>query len=327
MKTQNKKKMIIGVCFILLFTSGLVRASAPSQPQQNLVGYGSAENYIATDIQHNSAGSRFTGSRVHWYLPNKLKNGNSAPVVVLLHGKFFVDPAMYDGLIMHLARQGIIVIFPHYERETIFKGVLQASHIDMMSNAIEATEYVFDRLPQAEEDNIYLFGHSLGGMLALCWKGFGGPDIRGIMVATPFLRDNTGMPITPKPLDHELYIPQNTVPVLMISADNDTLTGTPQAEELFEYVPAGTFYEMVSDDHGEPAMLAEHMTPTQANGRIPGFIWQGMTGGAPTMDAYDWRVIYTGIDAVIDGQTLINFDMGVWSDGVPVKPLRLKQSK
>ena len=46
-------------------------------------------------------------------------------------------------------------------------------------------------------------------------------------------------------------------------------------------------------------------------------------GGAPAapVDTLDYRFYWAALDAALDNQALVSFDMGKWSDGTPVKPV------
>ena len=46
--------------------------------------------------------------------------------------------------------------------------------------------------------------------------------------------------------------------------------------------------------------------------------------GAMEEDAIDFRVHYAALDAALDGQTRVDFDMGKWSDGRAVAPVIVK---
>ena len=45
----------------------------------------------------------------------------------------------------------------------------------------------------------------------------------------------------------------------------------------------------------------------------------GMLGGDGEVDTFDYRVFWAALDAALDGQNTLTFNMGAWSDGVPVK--------
>lgn len=332
-KSVRKRKIMRKIHYALAYliaNLAIPAFAAATPPGQAESGFGSTQHYISSAHSAFVTGSRFDGTKVSWFVPDVLKNKASAPVVVLLHGKFFVDPAMYNGLIAHLTRQGYIVIFPQYEKETV-GGVVAASHIDMMNKAITATRQTLDKLgSQADRNNLYVFGHSLGGLLAACWTGSDGPAPKGIMLAMPFIRDSTGqVPVQPTPLPYASLIPKTTAPVLLVSGTSDKLTGTAQAREIYSLMSANSvaFHEAQSDAHGQPALEAIHMTPTQSSGALPALFWKTAADGAPTLDTLDYRVIFAGIDAVLGGQISTPFDMGQWSDGQPVSPVKLLDLK
>ncbi len=59
------------------------------------------------------------------------------------------------------------------------------------------------------------------------------------------------------------------------------------------------------------------MSPIQSSGSIPNFLLQ-FFGGDAEQDAMDWRYYWAALDANLDGQRTVAFDLGTWSDGVSV---------
>src|SRR5690606_37378344 len=73
---------------ILLFLAAMTVQAAPwhKPPQAQTSGYGSAQRHIATSFTQFRLGSAQVGDQTWYYLPDQLKYGDRAPVVIFLHG-------------------------------------------------------------------------------------------------------------------------------------------------------------------------------------------------------------------------------------------------
>ena len=98
---------------------------ASCQPERPTTGPGSTQNYIATSAAITNAGEATPtdNTKVAYYVPNVLKHGTTAPVVVFLHGFQAGDPGLYIAHINHLWHQGYIVIFPMFNTTNGRRGV------------------------------------------------------------------------------------------------------------------------------------------------------------------------------------------------------------
>ena len=70
----------------LLGVSPQLAQAQASPPGAPLAGYGSADGYISEGYSVTEAGKARTGKRVWTFVPDVLRDGASAPVVVFLHG-------------------------------------------------------------------------------------------------------------------------------------------------------------------------------------------------------------------------------------------------
>jgi dienelactone hydrolase len=238
------------------------------------------------------------------------------PLVVFLHGWNALDPINYGGWIEHLVRRGNVVVFPRYQASAL------TSPTTFTANAIVGIETALAELARpghalVDTGRAGIVGHSFGGVLAANVAARaaaeGLPDFDAVMCAEP----GTG--------GFDVYEPYANVPactlLLAIAGDDDTVVGSGDARRIF----LGTtsialadkdFVLLRTDDHGTPALVADHSAP----------------GGAGTieLDAYDWRGFWRWFDALLDaafdgtnrdvclGDTAAQRDLGTWSDGVPV---------
>ena len=330
------KKLAMLILAAALIVPSTTLAMAPSPPEPPETGYGSSENYICDYYTEYEMGSSSAGERVWWYVPETLKNGDSAPVVIFLHGFLMVAPDIYGGHIEHLCRQGYIVIFPQFNKGGI-GGVIQdmmlnADQNEFLARAVDAVDLALDQLGDAADaGDMTLYGHSVGGLMGLCWAGFNGAAVQRVVLASPCLDNTEGMPgfvadmmeglITP--LDYAALGPATTCPVSILWGNEDDLATKAQmlaVADALENAESVNIYTARSDDYGDPDLNADHMACAQDDGWMPSLLME-MFGGDCEEDALDFRYFYAGLDQALDGVMDMSFDMGSWSDGEEVIPV------
>jgi dienelactone hydrolase len=344
-----KKIFTAVVVFCFMFAASLASASSspPSPPAaQPATGYGSPAKYICSTlynggaIDHNSAidiGDTNAGTRCWIYIPSKLKNGATAPVVIYLHGFMALVPPIYAGQIKHLVRQGYIVIFPEYNLggfTGLFSDMDQYQMCDRAIAAVNTALALPDVAARAERNNIYMASHSNGGNVSLCWTARGGVPVKALIMQHPcvsmeaipsFVRDLfMGNLIE---LDTKTMAAQVNCPMIVIGGTQDSIATPSQLNNIMNWTtnaPSKVEYFYDADDHGDADLKSDHGVPCQDDGWIPGFILDLMSGmgiSAFIEDGNDYRIMYAAVDAVLDGKTRLAFDRGKWSDGTAVKPV------
>ncbi len=286
-----------------------------TQPNQPEYGYGSSENYISTDYTSYTLGQEQDASRIWVFIPNVLKHEYTAPAVILLHGYLSANPFIYQGLINHILKQGIIVLFPQYQESGLSPIISDTDLTVQLQRAIDSVTLALDDISElVEPDNIILFGHSTGALFGLCWTASNGPEVSQMIIAHPCLDFTTWLsePVTDKMIfpDHITMIPATTVPVVILWGDQDNSYATwPEqvdAYNLLTNVSSKALYVAQSDAHGFPSLVADHVSVINT--------WEADTQN----DSLDFRFYFTVIDAALDSQVNIEFHMGEWSDGIPL---------
>ena len=291
------------------FVSGGEGARIVLQPARPEQGFGSSAGYISPSATRFEAGVAQLGTQVYWYIPAVLLDGNSAPIVVFLHGFGAVQPELYQGHIDHLTKQGYIVVFPQFQKTGV-ASLRDTDQNEMLSRAVASTEVALGRIgSQGERRHLFLYGHSLGGLLAATWMSEGGARPAGIVAANPSLGGGvpkwvqTLFPITNIDLDRAA---STWCPVLILTGDADTVAPPSEAIALFGALKNARFRAVAmaqSDTHGWPPLRADHVGPLSSFG---------------IEDALDYRFYEASLDAVLVNAVPINFKMGFWSDGQPV---------
>jgi dienelactone hydrolase len=347
---QMRTLGLILVVILSLLAQGL--SQIPSPPPQPDSGPGGKQE-AHTAVVKNRYGQR---GKEYWiYEPDKPKPPR-APVVIFLHGWGGTNPLYYGAWIDHIVKRGNIVVFPRYQSSILTRRE------DFIPNTIDAIKAAFQRLQtepghvRPELDKVAAVGHSLGGVLsasvAALAQESGLPRVRAVMSAEPGLTRepaNVPMPDLQK-------IPGDTL-LLSIAGDRDTLVADYDAKRIYyESSRVGIdnkdFIRLITDDRGEPALIANHRAPTAPdkeydNGEGDLSNWRPFSGSGsggavdgqansqrtPAVNALDYYGLWKLFDGLCDaafygknrefalGNTPQQRFMGKWSDGVPVKEL------
>lgn len=328
-RAARRATAVLGLSAALL----LAACTPVTPPKRPTSGPGSTASYISAGATKFSEGDATSGSRVWWFVPSTLKNGTKAPVVVLLHGFLLLAPEIYQPMIDHYTKQGYIVVYPQFNKGG-FDVLNDTDQNAMLAKAIAGTNLALTRLgSKADTTKLFLFGHSLGGLLGAVWQGAGGPTPKGIVLANPSTDPSVGMPdfvkglVSITPIPYASLVGSTTAPTVVLTGNGDTIAPSSQAVDLWNRIPSAasrSVFQAQTDTHGSPGLTADHMSPIQDSGIIPSWL-MGTFGGDAEDDAMDWRFYESALDQMIAGTTVPTFDMGKWSDGVAVKaPVRLK---
>jgi pimeloyl-ACP methyl ester carboxylesterase len=298
------------------------RNAAPTQPEQPRSGPG-GKQFVHAQVLAELHGS---GPRAYWLFEPAEPKPESAPLVVFNHGWGAMDPRAYRAWIDHIVQRGNIVVYPLYQDS------LRTAASSFTPNAIAAVQDSIRTL-QAETGHVKpqlekfaLVGHSMGGPIsanmAETWKMQGLPLPRALMCVEP--GKTWGRTWAVIEMADLKQIPAETL-LLTVVGDDDRLVRDIDAKRIFiesTRVPLEnkSFITLLSDDHGHPALNANHMAPVT---------WMGK------LDALDYFGLWKLFDGLTDaaffhtnrnyalGNTPEQKFMGLWSDGIPVKPMRI----
>ena len=320
----------------------------PAQPQ---TGPGGKQS-LYTGVIKNRYG---TGGQEYWIFEPDSPKPRSAPVIVFLHGWGGMNPLYYGAWLDHLVKGGNIVIYPRYQSN------LLTPIRDFLPNTLHAIKDAISRL-QTEPGHVSpdlnkfaTVGHSLGGLLAANTAALASesslPRVSAVMSVEPGI---TEAPIN-VPLADLKKMPANTL-LLALAGDEDTLVRDTDAKRIYyesTRIPAANkdYITLVSDSHGTPALVASHRAPTALDksydsGEGVGGTPANRVGDAPQtgrrdrletmmVNALDFYGTWKLFDALCDaafynknreyalGNTPQQRFMGIWSDGVPVKELKV----
>ncbi len=332
-----KGKLLLIALLVLIFSLNCdfnsAGAAGITAPGQAVSGYGSSAKYICNGFTEGRVGAWYNPWSGYWcwyYIPDKLKNGTKAPVVIYLHGMMLMAPDIYMDHIEHLCRQGYIVLFPQINKGGLVGLATDNNQYNMMHRTIDSVNDALNKIgSKADRSNMVLFGHSLGGLISLCWADNEGaaiaPAVKRIVLADPCLYANipafVDAFVDVTELDFNAKARATTVPVIILTGSDDTIALPETAYEAYDALvnaPSKVIYQYNTDTHGDKDLKADHMAPICDDGWMPSWA-MNMLGGDGEVDAFDYRVFWPALDAALDGQNTLTFDMGNWSDGTPVK--------
>jgi hypothetical protein len=117
------------------------------------------------------------------------------------------------------------------------------------------------------------------------------------------------------------------VPVGILHGAGDILVPVRAWAKPFEAIASTEkrFYCAQSDAHDESRLVADHIQAGVDTSFIPDALAMMSVGGVASEDTLNWRYIWHALDQVARHGVRadqLQFDMGAWSDGVPVRPVR-----
>lgn len=324
---MNRKIFFIICLAVIILFSGVMgvfsvssKITAPLQPPHGPGG----GDYQFSGFIKNSYG---IGAHKYWIYEPTSPRPVSAPVIIFNHGWSAIDPIFYEGWLEHLVRKGNIVIYPQYQE------LLSTSSEDFTANAVGAVKDALIELEKGDHvkpelDKTAIVGHSAGGIISVNMAALatseGLPPPKAVFCVQP----GTG---NYRVLENLSKIPSSTL-LLTLAGDEDDIVGAEYAEIIIRnttQIPLENkdYIFMVSDNHGRPSLLADHLAPLTS--RIP-LLYLNLHLLTDGLDYYGTWKLFDGLYMAAFynknreyalGNTYPQRYMGLWSDGKPVKEL------
>ena len=360
---QRRISRVLGLTIsVVLFSLTILsaqRATPPVPPAQPATGPGGKE-YLHTGVTKNRYGK---GNDEYWIFEPATPKPASAPVIVFIHGWGGMNPLYYGAWLDHLVKRGNIVIYPRYQATLLTPiNDFMPSAIGAIKDAIERLQTEGGHV-KPDLNKFAVAGHSVGGLLAASVAALASesklPQVRAVMSVEPGI---TEAPIN-IPLADLKKIPADTLLLAVAGDQDTLVRDTDAKRIYYESttVPASNkdFVMMVTDTHGTPSLQASHRAPTAMDRSYDN--GEGVGGGPVSSDrvgnsstrqngrassqdrrletmlvnALDYYGTWKLFDALCDaafygknreyalGNTPKQRFMGVWSDGVAVKELKV----
>lgn len=324
-----KKHLFLLFSLSVLLASGPVFAATQAkatQPGQPATGPG-GQDYPYSKTLATGYGS---GAERYWIIePAQADDGKPLPVVLFAHGLGLTSHSAYRSWINHLVRRGNIVIYPVYHTG----GVVDPTNFTdetatACRNALARCDGKQHKL--ADLKRFTMVGHSAGGTiianLAARPKHFGLPAPKALLLLQPGdtkADHGIGALFASITEDHST-IPQGTL-MLIVDVKNDYFVSPKAGKRIYDNAKKVDEQNkrrllLQSDEHGEPAIVADHMLPMGWTNK------QTSQGRVNTYDYAAWRW-FDALQAAAQGDEQQReqvfgeaaLDLGKWSDGTPVR--------
>ncbi len=327
-------------------------AAKPKPPEQPTSGPGGSGDYKHGKVRKTRVGR---GGKKVWILEPDDPKPEKAPVIIFLHGWGVWNPIVYEQWSAHLVRRGNVVIHPKYQ------ATVATLPSKMTPNAIAGIKLALAELKkkgrvEPDETKVAVVGHSLGGVLAANVAAMAAtedlPQPRAVMCLQPgdprharFGKKLGKVDLEIKTIIRDYStIPKGTLMIVTV-ADADPVVGDATAKLIWNgigHLPAKDrdYITFRSDDHGKPKLRAHHSVPAAPRKRS---VVDWTKAGT---DAYDYYGTWKLLDALTDaafcgnpnceeadcrgtnrkhalGNTPEQRHMGKWTDGTPVKELKV----
>ena len=298
----------------------------PSPPGQPATGPG-GRDYAYQDTRVTVYGEK-AGA---YTIAEPADPGDKAlPVVLFVHGLSGTSYGSYEAWITHLVRKGNVVIYPVYHGEGVVDPKTFTGHAAKASaKAIKACDG--KRHAAIDTERFTMVGHSLGGTiianLAARPKHFGLPTPKAIMPVLPGdtrAEGGLGALLMSSITEDHSTIAKGTL-ILIVNVEDDNMVSPKVGQRIYDktaLVDAKDKRRLLlkTDDHGEPAIVADHLLPIG---------WIDRQEKHVRVNAYDtalWRW-FDSLQAVADGDAgqrknvfgKAALDLGKWSDGTEVR--------
>ena len=288
------------------------KVSPPKQPARG-PGGSDYEHRSVRETEHGEGGTQY------WIIEPAQPVPKSAPLVIFLHGWTAVTPDTYRGWVNHLAKRGNIVVYPRYQARMLSPAT------EFFPNTVEAVHDALAELAKPghvkpDMERVALVGHSAGGVQTANYAALAVsenlPVPKAAMIVEPGQGRNGGIRIIP--MEDCGKFPA-TLKLIVMVGDADGLVGEGTARVIWrdtKHVTERAFITLRSDAHGTPPLRADHLAPIGwSRAATDALDWLGM-----------WRTFDALMDAAFSGKPLaVDENMGAWSDGVPVVPMKVER--
>jgi dienelactone hydrolase len=299
---------LLSAVLICSLTHAAAKSTTATPPTQPATGPGGlAAPHSAVTV--NSYGS---GDTQYWIFEPAEPRPASAPVVIFMHGYGAMEPDHYQAWIDHIVKRGNIVIYPRYQ------SWLLTAPSTYLGNATAALKSAFIELSNSDHvqpvaGKVAIVGHSYGGVLTA--------NIAATAAASGLPQPGAVMCVEPGTGGFQTYEDYSKIPagtlLLCIAGKDDTVVGALDAGRIyFGATNVGkkdrNFIQLISDDHGTPALVADHFFPVTLDRPLDAFDWYG---GWKWFDALSDAAFFgTNREYALGGKPQQKF-MGKWSDG------------
>ena len=290
-------------------------AAKPTPPKQPASGPGGSA-YAHRGVRETEHGE---GGQEYWIIEPAQPAPKRAPLVIFFHGYSAMTPDTYRGWVNHLAKRGNIVVYPRYQAKLLTPAT------EYFPNVAASVRDALEVLAQPghvkpDLDRVALVGHSAGGVQTANYAVLAAseklPAPKAAMIVEPAQGKDGGFKIIP--MEDCGKFPASLKLIVMVG-DADGLAGEGCARAIWrstKHVSDRAFVTLRSDEHGLPALKADHLSPIS---------WSRLASDALDWFGY-WRTFDVLMDTAFSGKPIVvDASMGAWSDGTPLTPMKVER--
>lgn len=300
----------------LLAALSVSHAGLPLPPKAPKQGPGGLDYlWSSTETVHHD--DRLNDALDYWLIEPRGWEGageapEALPLVVFLHGWNGNTPYWYRHWLTHLARKGNRVVFPKYQNTLTWDQFFTP-------NAIAALRHALGRIPaspaESDDPRMIVIGHSYGGVVAANLAN------RAVLAGLP--RPVALFLVQPwyAALDDPLSGLPDDLRLLCLVGDEDRVAGRWGCDRVWQRtgkLPDShrNYLWMYSDARGRPMLRATHFAPNQSGALSHHGFWR-------LADALrDCTLLGRHCEVALGGGPAQR-SLGQWSDGVPVREIRV----
>lgn len=173
-------------------------------------------------------------SRVYVFLPAEPSATGKLPFVFFAHGWQGMNPENYGALLDHLAREGNIVVYPVYQQsDATSPQLVVAAAAAAERSAVAALKA---RGIEPDLQRVVYFGYSMGAAISLKLAATAEtqqiPKPQALVLAAPGDAYHVARGADAKSIWPPLHELRSTLPVAIVTGEDDTSIGLPTARKL-----------------------------------------------------------------------------------------------
>ncbi len=326
------KKITYLISMFILVSFVALAQEKPQPPSQPTEGPGGS-NYLHEEVKTYDFAKKSNGFFL--YEPAAPKP-DSAHVIVFMHGFGAQNPLAYGAWIKHLVRKGNTVIFPMYQ-----KKLLRPLPPKFVKNTVQGVHDALALLNEKDHvhpksDELIWVGHSYGAAIAtylgVTFDKYNLPQPKAILACQP----GTGKLKSGRMKDYSAM--PSDIKLLVVVGKDDKIVGDKLARTIFKTAGAKekNLILHVKDQRGKPEIEATHAEPCSIDMAFDSgqrnYITRAIFKRVHT-DAVDYFCYWKLLDGLIScslsnkdckyvlGNTYFQRNMGLWSNGYPIRPL------
>ena len=241
--------------FFLLVLSGLLANIQAKADGLQLPGPPvSAANPGSKVYSYSVQGAEIScsGRKVNLFVPTGGSGSEVFPVLVYGHGQA-LSLENYQATLEHLAKKGIVVIFPAYDT-----GFFDTNWIRMGTDYVNLAACAMASLgKQVTVDQVVFAGHSKGGYVAGVAAGVAFKNKMSIKPKAVILLEPAGADLD------SLRFLDPAVSMTVVFSDHDTIVKESIAQSIYSSAPSTIkqFIGLKSYDQTTPTLTADHFWP------------------------------------------------------------------